>query len=110
MTEQAKRTRTQEPDAAESVQSFIEQASVAGREYSTVANGAALEGLRTAFALQNEGLKATATIFEASVHAATAVGGAWMAAIRQGQQAAATLAAAGVKLAETSTEASTATQ
>ena len=75
-------------ESADAFTGFVEVSAAAGREYLATANGAALNGLRTAFALQNEAIKAGTELVEAAQTAATKV------------------ATAGAKLIETSVESS----
>lgn len=98
-----KRIQSTEPET-EAYRSFVEESAAAGREYVAAANAAAVDSLKTAFALQNEGLKATKRIFDASVEATNELAETWGAAVQQGQAAVAKIVTAGTRLAESTVE------
>jgi hypothetical protein len=97
-----KRPSTQEPETP--YQTFVEESAAAGRQYMAAANAEALRGLKVAFALQNEGLKAGRQVLDATVAAGKTVTDAWTEAVGEGQAVATRLTTAGAKLIETTLE------
>lgn len=87
-------------DPAERTQEIIEKETVAGLAYARTASDAALAGLRTTFALQNEALAAGQAVAAATFEASAAFTRQWTEAVRQSQAETAKLAQAGTTLVE----------
>lgn len=99
-TEQMKKGIRGEENGSEPFRSFVDESASAGREYVAAVNAAVLEGLKTSFALQNEGIKAARAVFDASVEAAKGLGGTWTDAITEAQAAATKVVASGLRATE----------